>query len=136
MTFAAEQTGLSGYLPLLVMIGLFALFMVFASRQRKKQAAQQQAMLTQLTPGTPVVLTSGFKGTIDSVDGENVHVELAPGTVVTVLKQAIMRVDATEQAPGDDLIGRSDPRELDSDERDGIDGTDGNPPPSSPSKEN
>ena len=120
MTFlAAEQTtSLSSYLPLLVMVGLFALFMVFASRQRKKQMAQQQAMYTQLGAGTPVVLTSGFKGTVESVDGENVRVELAPGTVVTVLKQAIMRVDEAAQTPGDDLIA-GEPRDRGDDDPDG-----------------
>ncbi|GAB3301909.1 preprotein translocase subunit YajC [Epidermidibacterium keratini] len=119
---AAEQTtSLSSYLPLLAMVGLFALFMVFASRQRKKQLAQQQAMYTQLSAGTPVVLTSGFKGTVESVDGENVRVEIAPGTTVTVLKQAVMRVDQSAQTPGDDLITGADPREIDDD-------PDGNPP--------
>lgn len=129
MTLAEEQTGLSGYLPLLVMIGLFALFMVFASRQRKKQAAQQQAMYTALGAGTPVVLTSGFKGVVESIDGENVRVELAPGTIVTVLKQAIMRVDSTAQSPGDDLI------ESDSRDRDDYEDGDDTPPPSSPIKD-
>lgn len=121
---ANDQSTLSSqllmFLPLLLIVGM--MFMMF--RSRKKVEAQQAAMVTSLTPGTRVLLGSGFFGTIQRVEGDRADVEIAPGVVTTVLTRSILRVDngpetATQQ-PGDDVIGterRDDPPASPLDER-------------------
>lgn len=93
-------------LPLVLIVAMF----FFISRQRKKQMAAHSAMLTELSPGTPVILNSGIRGTVRTVLGDDLEVEIAPGVVVTVLTQAVARVDNPSGVPGDDLItgGRAD----------------------------
>ena len=97
--FAAFAAGQA----LLLIAGM--MFLMFSSR--KKQLAQQSAMVTSLVPGTRVLLGSGFFGTIERLDGERADVEIAPGVVTTVLTRSILRVDnELQQTAGDDLIGR------------------------------
>lgn len=94
-------------LPLLLIVAMF----YFISRQRKKQVANHSAMLTEISPGTRVVLGSGIKGTVQSISGEDLQLQIAPGVVVTVLTQAVVRLENPGEArPGDDLIadGRLD----------------------------
>ena len=102
MLLAAEQTGLTSQLTLLLPLLLIGGMMFLMFRSRKKQLAQQSAMVTSLVPGTRVLLGSGFFGTIQRLDGERADVEIAPGVVTTVLTRAILRVDNDlQQTAGD-----------------------------------
>ncbi|MFV0532556.1 MAG: preprotein translocase subunit YajC [Cumulibacter sp.] len=118
MYLAADgQSGLASNLTLLLPLLLIAGMIFLMMRGRKKQAAQQAAMVTQLMPGTRVLLGSGFFGTIQSVDDDRADVEIAPGVVTTVLTRAILRIDRSESLPGDDVIGRDEPPASPIDER-------------------
>jgi preprotein translocase subunit YajC len=92
-------------LPLLIMVLLaFVLLIVLPSRQRKKLQANQQAMQNALTTGTPVMLTSGIHGTVAGLGEGTVDVEVSPGVVLTVARQAILEirkpaVDTAPEAP-------------------------------------
>lgn len=98
--------------PLLLIVAMF----FFISRQRKKQMAAHSAMLTELSPGTAVVLNSGIRGTVRAVLDEDLEVEIAPGVVITVLTQAVGRVERpSESRPGDDLISDARPDRSDDD---------------------
>jgi preprotein translocase subunit YajC len=80
-------------LPLLIMVLLaFVLLIVLPSRQRKKLQANQQAMQNALTTGTPVMLTSGIHGTVAGLGEGTVDVEVSPGVVLTVARQAILEI--------------------------------------------
>ena len=52
------------YFPLIVIALAAVLLFVLPARQRKRMAAQQQAMRDSLVPGTPVMTTSGLHGTV------------------------------------------------------------------------
>lgn len=121
MLLAAEQTGFTSQLTMLLPLLLIAAMMFMMFRSRKKQVAQQAAMVTALSPGTKVLLGSGFFGTVKSVEGDRAEVEIAPGVVTTVLTRSILRVDNdAAQTPGDDIIGtdrRDDPPASPIDER-------------------
>lgn len=119
MLLANETSGVSSQLTLLLPLLLIAGMMFLMFRSRKKQMAQQAAMVSSLSPGTRVLLGSGFFGTVLSVEGEQAEVEIAPGVVTTVVTRSILRIerDSQPQTPGDDLIGRDEPPTPGNDER-------------------
>jgi preprotein translocase subunit YajC len=80
-------------LPLLILVVLaFVVLFVLPSRQRKKVAANAQALQDSLTVGTPVMLTSGIHGTVAGLGEGTVDVEISPGVVVTVARPAILEI--------------------------------------------
>ena len=103
------------YLPLIVIAVAFVLLILLPARQRKRMQAQTQAMQASLTPGTPVMTTSGMHGTVVALGDASVDLEIAPGVVVTFARQAILEVrkpagqtppaGTDAPAPGDDAPG-------------------------------
>ena len=59
--------------------------------QNRKRRAAQLEQRSSISPGSKVLLTSGFIGTLLSKDGDQAEVELAPGLTVRVLATAIAR---------------------------------------------
>jgi preprotein translocase subunit YajC len=107
------------FFPLILLVLAFVLLIVMPSRQRKRMAAQQQQMQDALQPGTPIMTTSGMHGTVAGKTDTTVDVEIAPGVVVTFVKQAILEVrkpadtvslakDAPDAAPGEGTPGTVD----------------------------
>ena len=94
-----------------VLFGLLAvllIFMIFNTRKRTRQMkAEQEEKATKTVPGAKVLLQGGIYGTIVAYDAEDLDspalVEIAPGTVIEVHSQAILRVvepkDAVIDAP-------------------------------------
>lgn len=86
--------------PTILLFGLLAVllvFMFFNSRKRQRQMkAEQEEKATKTVPGAKVLLQGGLYGTIVSYDPENLdqpaQVELAPGVVIEVHSQAILRI--------------------------------------------
>ncbi|MFV0458149.1 MAG: preprotein translocase subunit YajC [Actinomycetales bacterium] len=79
-------------LPLLLLGLVFYMF----SRQRKTQA-EQQRQRAGLTPGDRVMTTAGMFGTVVGVEGDKMHLEVAPGVQVTMLTAALSRVLPPEE---------------------------------------
>ncbi|MGN7976349.1 preprotein translocase subunit YajC [Microbacterium sp. 22195] len=95
----------------LMLFGLLAVMLVFMfmnTRKRQKQMKEQQEEKAAKTvPGAKVLLQGGLYGTIVSFDPVDLdkpaQVELAPGVVIEVHSQAIIRVvDPTEDAADDE----------------------------------
>ena len=80
------------FLPLLVLVLLFGLLIVLPARQRKKVQANAASMQAALTPGTPVMLTSGIHGTVTGLGEGTVDLEISPGVVITVARPAILEL--------------------------------------------
>jgi preprotein translocase subunit YajC len=80
------------FLPLLVLVLLFGLLIVLPARQRKKMQANAASMQAALTPGTPVMLTSGIHGTVAALGADTVDLEVSPGVVITVARPAVLEV--------------------------------------------
>lgn len=94
MIQAASSTSSSGsgssFLPiLLILVVMGAIYFTMTRRSRARQAAQ---MSTNLVPGQPVRTTSGMYGTISSVEGDDVMVEVHPGVHVRMMKRAVVPV--------------------------------------------
>nr|WP_307805207.1 preprotein translocase subunit YajC [Microbacterium sp. BLY] len=96
-----------------VLFGLLAvllIFMIFNTRKRTRQMkAEQEEKATKTVPGAKVLLQGGIYGTIVAYDADDLDspalVEIAPGTVIEVHSQAILRIvepkDAIVEAPVD-----------------------------------
>lgn len=73
-----------------VLIALVFYFLIMRPQRRR----QQKLVATQSTlqPGAEVMLTSGIFGRVASLDDETMQLEVSPGTVVKVSRQAVVRV--------------------------------------------
>ena len=79
------------------LLAVLLVFMIFNSRKRAKQLkADQEEKATKTVPGVKVLLQGGIFGTIVAYDADDLDapalVEIAPGTVIEVHSQAILRI--------------------------------------------
>ncbi|GAA0188182.1 hypothetical protein GCM10009526_02490 [Glutamicibacter creatinolyticus] len=89
VTFATAAAG--GFNPsMILMVGLFAVLIIMMIRGRKKVSKQQETLKEKTVPGAKVMTNSGIFGTVVRIDEQDrVELEVAPGTVLTVHRQAI-----------------------------------------------
>jgi preprotein translocase subunit YajC len=89
---------------ILIALMVIAFYFLIMRPQRKRQQAIAKT-LSELTPGTRVMLGSGLFGTVVAVGEKQVVLETSPGTELTVLKQAVSRVvtDDDEDVEVDDM---------------------------------
>lgn len=92
------MSGLTGLLPLLL-IALVFWFLIVRPQRRRQQALV--ATQSSLDVGSEVMLGSGIYGTVASLEDETIHVEVSPGTVMKVARQAVVKIFDDE--PGLDL---------------------------------
>jgi preprotein translocase subunit YajC len=85
---------LASLLPLVAIFGIFWLLVLRPASRRNKELAQIQH---GVAAGDRVMLSSGFYGTIHSIEDDLVQFELAPGMVTQVARGAIARVVAESQ---------------------------------------
>lgn len=99
MLVAAEQSQSGGsILPLLLLVGVFALMYFLVIRpqsQRRKQMTQMQSAVEE---GAPVMTLSGLYGTVISSDGDTVVLEVSPGVTNRYARAAIAKVLTDEDA--------------------------------------
>jgi len=104
-------------LLMLPVLGVLIVFMFVNSRKRQKQMkADQEEKATKTVPGAKVLLQGGLYGTIVAYDPENLDepalVEIAPGTIIEVHSQAILRVvepkDAVDETDAADEADAAD----------------------------
>jgi preprotein translocase subunit YajC len=84
-----------------------AWFFLIRPQQRRMRA--HQAVVADLNEGDEVMTTSGIFGTITSMDGDVLQVEVAPGVELRMVKNAIARrtgpETSTPDAAADDDTG-------------------------------
>ncbi|MFG1926116.1 preprotein translocase subunit YajC [Cryptosporangium sp. NPDC048952] len=115
MLEAAEQSqGGGSILPLLLLVGVFALMYFLVIRpqsQRRKQMTQMQSTVEE---GAPVMTLGGLYGTVVTADSESVVLEVSPGVTNRYARQAIAKVLSDEEAvkaglaPNEDAIDEDD----------------------------
>jgi preprotein translocase subunit YajC len=86
-----------GYLIIIVV--LFAVMWLFLVRPQRRRQVQQAQMQNTLEAGDEVLTAGGIHGTVEKMEDDIVHVEIAPGTVIRVDRRAIASV---EQEPEDE----------------------------------
>ena len=86
ITDMLTQTGV----PILLMIGIFW-FLIFRPQQKRQRA--QQDMLSKISRGDTVVTTGGIIGKVTkAVEGDDLEVEIAPGTRVKLVRGMVADV--------------------------------------------
>lgn len=100
------------YAQLLVIVVAMLVFWTVVMRPARTQQKRVQELQRQLEVGQEVVLSAGIFGTIRTLSEGRVEIEVAPGTVITVARQVVVRrVDdleaRAERKP--DESGESDP---------------------------
>ena len=98
---------------LLVILLVLVFFWVIVMRPARNQQRRVQQLQHGLEVGQEVVLSSGIFGTIRSLTDGRAELEVAPGTVITVARQAVVRTADPEprfDEPGED--GVDEPAEL------------------------
>jgi preprotein translocase subunit YajC len=108
---------LAGFLPFVLIALVFWFLIVRPQRRRAQDLASTQAALG---PGAEVMLGSGIFGTVASLDEETLQIEVAPGTVVKVARQAVVRVidDPAGVDPTDTVDRRQTQDDLGDDQTD------------------
>ncbi len=80
--------GLAGFIPLILIAALFYFMLI---RPQQKRARKQRELIASIQRNDRIVTVGGFHGTVKTVDEDTIRLELEPGTVVTVSKQAVAR---------------------------------------------
>ena len=98
---------------ILIALMVVAFYFLIMRPQRKRQQAISKT-LSELTPGTRVMLGSGLFGTVVGVGQRQVVLEISPGNELTVLKQAVARVvtKEDEDVEADDDLTEFEPDDL------------------------
>ena len=86
---------------LVFLVLLFVLFYFMLIRPQKRRMEQHRQLVESLGTGDEVVTIGGIFGTVDSMGGEELLLEVAPGTKIRTLKSAVAR-KVTEEADDED----------------------------------
>lgn len=102
---AQNDTG-GGLISMLVMFGvIFLIFYFILIRPQKKEMERHQELLSGLKAGDQVVTAGGVFGTIKSVDGPVIQLEIGGGTKIKVDRDKIQKTQDEffeEAEDGDD----------------------------------
>ncbi|WP_233491515.1 preprotein translocase subunit YajC [Blastococcus sp. TBT05-19] len=93
------------FFPFILLAVMLVVLLVLPARQRKRMQEQAAAMQASLEIGTPVMTTSGLHGTVAKLGDTTVDLEIAPGVVVTFIRQAILEV----RRPAEPTVVAEDP---------------------------
>ena len=86
---------------LIIIVLVFGLLWFLRIRPQKRRQLEQQDALNKLAPGTEILTAGGMYGTVRSVDGDDVNVEISPGTEIRLAKRAVAAVIPPESEEGE-----------------------------------
>jgi preprotein translocase subunit YajC len=96
---AATAKKSSGSFTFIFLILLFAVGYMFLIRPQRQRRQRQLQSSKQISVGDKVMLTSGIIGRVVGFEGDHARIEVAPGMVIEVVRQAVsQRID--ESADG------------------------------------
>jgi preprotein translocase subunit YajC len=67
------------------------LFYFFLIRPQKKRMEAQRALIQSVEEGDEVVTIGGILGTVQTLSEDEMHLEVAPGTQIRILRSAVAR---------------------------------------------
>ena len=84
--------------PLIVLAITFVLLWLLFIRPQQRRVRAHQALVDSVQPGDQVILSAGIFGRIVEIGPEEMTLEVAPGVVLRVARQAVLRrvEDATD----------------------------------------
>jgi len=81
----------AGFIPLILIFGLMYVLMI---RPQQRKVKEQQALVSSISAGDEVVLSSGIFGVVKEIDGDDENVlwiEVYSGVELKVLRSAVDR---------------------------------------------
>ena len=83
-----QQSGMSAFMPILLMVAIFVLVVILPARRRQKKLDQ---MLASLKTGDRVVTNAGLTGTVVGLGSARVTLRLPPdGTKLEFARSAVV----------------------------------------------
>ena len=98
----AQNGGGGGFSILISLVLLVGVFYFLLIRPQQRRARQQRELMSSLSVGDEVVTVGGILGHITAMDEEFVTLDIAPGTQIRVVKNAVAR--KTSPIPPDEEI--------------------------------
>ena len=93
---AATKKSTSGTTTLIFFVLLFGVGYMFLIRPQRQRRQRQLQLGKQVSVGDKVMLSSGIIGRVEGFVGDRARIEIAPGTVIEVVRAAVsQRVDET-----------------------------------------
>jgi len=86
-TSKAKTSTLNSSLIFFVLLFVVGYFFLIRPRQRQRQ--RQVQVSKQISVGDKVMLSSGIIGTVEGFVGDRARIEVAPGIVIEVVRQAV-----------------------------------------------
>lgn len=86
---AAQDPGLVGFLPLVI---LFVVFYLFLIRPQMKRQKEHQKMVQALHKGDEIVTSGGVLGRVNDIGDSFLKVEIAKGVEIKLQKQAVTTI--------------------------------------------
>ncbi|CAM8644048.1 YajC Preprotein translocase subunit YajC [Acidimicrobiia bacterium] len=103
----------------LILILLFVVAWVILIVPKQRELKRHNALVAGLSVGDDVMIGSGIYGTIVSIDGDLVEMQIAPGVEIRIARRAIASLVITPDAEiVDELSGELEP----GDETDSLNG--------------
>jgi len=87
---ATKSSSGTSLLPIILIVVLFML--VYMTMSRRSRAKRAQQMQSDLVPGSRARTTSGMYGTVTSIEGDDVELEVAPGVNIRMMRRAVVPV--------------------------------------------
>jgi len=82
---------------IIVVVGLIAVWLLFVQPAKRRQRAQRE-MLETIEPGQEILTAGGIYATVVEANGDELTIELAPGTKVRLDRRAVAAVLGPEGA--------------------------------------
>lgn len=90
---ANGQGGSGGFVSLLFMAAIFAVFYFFIIRPQTKRQKEIQQKIAGLKKGDKVVTNGGIVGTVNNIDDDSLLVEVDTNVKVRFMKNSIVDVN-------------------------------------------
>ena len=89
-------------LQLLVIVVALLGFWAIVMRPTRVQQRRVAELQSELAVGDEVIISAGIFGTVVAIEDERIRLEIAPGTVVTVARQVVIRRAPEQPAAPED----------------------------------
>ena len=96
---------MGGYV--IILIAVFGLMWLLLIRPQRRKQLEQARMQDAVEVGDDVLTAGGIHGTVREIEGEIVHVEIAPGITVRLDRRAVAAI-AQEPEPEAETVVNSE----------------------------
>jgi preprotein translocase subunit YajC len=92
------QSAAGGITPLLMMVGIFAVFYFLLIMPQQRRQKKWQAMLETIKPGDKVTTSGGIKGTVMSMKDDGIVLRIPPDNIkMEVVRSSIVSLTTEEE---------------------------------------